>query len=139
MFQPVLDKAFALVEDQLSDLKKENIIPFRIICLCGGLGSSKYVWRKFSEFCQDRLPTCDLVTDSRAWSAVVRGAAVRGLDGSAVLTKRSKRAYGIGVHQAFDADVDDEAAAFMCPVGGKRASGYVKWQIKRLVHITRSC
>lgn len=131
MFQPVLDKAFALIEDQLDDLKKENITPFQIICLCGGLGSSKYVWRKFSDFCRNRLPTCELVTDSRAWSAVVRGATVRGLDGSAVLTKRAKRAYGIGVHQAFDDKVDNEAEAFMCSVGGKRASGYIKWQIKK--------
>lgn len=131
MFEPVLERAFALINNQLESLRKERASPFRIICLCGGLGNSEYVWQRFTEFCKGELQGCELVTDPRAWSAVVRGAAVRGLDGNAVLSKRSKRAYGLGVHQAFRDGVDDEADAFECPVNGKRARGYIDWAVKK--------
>lgn len=133
MFQPVLDAAFGLIDEQLLALKRAKKPPFKVVCLCGGLGSSEYVWHKFEAHCQKRLPNqCQLVTDERAWSAVVRGAAVRGLDGSMVLAKRAKRCYGIEVHQDFREGIDDEAKSFVCPVlGKKRAEDYIEWIVKR--------
>jgi hypothetical protein len=56
------------------------------------------------------------VVDQRTWSAVVRGVAVRGLEGSMVLSKKAKKCYGIDVHQEFRMDVDEEDA-FLCLVG----------------------
>jgi len=133
MFKPVVEKALGLVDEQLALLKKDKKSPFRVIALCGGLGTSEYVWKKFKEYCQIALnDKVQLVTDERAWSAVVRGAAVRGLDGSVVLSKKAKRAYGLGVHQRFREGVDNEEESFICPVGGKRAPGYIDWVVKKV-------
>lgn len=132
MFQPVLDNASALMEEQLKALKKEKKPPFSVVCLCGGLGGSEYIWQQFDMHCRKTLgESCQLVTDDRAWSAVVRGAAVRGLDGSMVLSKRAKRCYGIAVHQPFREGIDSEEKSFMCPIMGKRALDYIYWILRR--------
>lgn len=131
MFQGSIDKAFELIDDLSAKLKSEGLAPFKILCLCGGLGSSEYVWKQFKQYVKDKLDDkCAIFTDKRAWSAVVRGAAIRGLSGSLVLSKRAKRAYGIGIHQAFREGIDDERDAELCPVKGKRARGYLYWPIE---------
>ena len=133
MFNPVIKTATQLIQKQLQLLKKEKEQQFQVIALCGGLGTSEYVWQKFSEFCQNALEgKVELVTDERAWSAVCRGAAVRGLEGSMVLSKKARRAYGISVHQAFREGIDDENEAFDCPVKGKRAPGYMEWHLRKV-------
>lgn len=120
------------MNQQLKALKKAKQSPFDVVCLCGGLGGSKYVHRKFKEYCKEKVKgDCVVITDAQAWSAVARGAAIRGLEGSVVLSKRAKRYYGIGVHMPFKSGVDKEKDAFMCPIGGKRAEGYVKWIVKK--------
>lgn len=132
MFQPVLDAAFALLNEQVAALKKEKKNSLKVVCLCGGLGTSEYIWHKFGAYCKKKLgDQCELVTDERAWSAVVRGAAIRGLDGSMVLSKRAKRSYGIAVHQAFREGIDNEAKSFICPLKGKRAEDYIDWVVRR--------
>lgn len=132
MFKPVINAATALIKKQLAALKKEKKTAFKAICLCGGLGQSEYVFTEVDNFCKKKLKvSCELITDGRAWSAVVRGAAIRGLDGSMVIAKRARYCWGIGVHQAFREGIDDEEDAFECPIEGKRAEGYVDWTVKR--------
>lgn len=132
MFQPVLDSTFALINDQRNSLEKECHDPIRVICLCGGLGESEYVWSKFREYIRETLEgSCRLVRDQRPWSSVVRGACMRGLGSQVVLTKKSKFWYGIGVHRAFEEGVDDEADAFVDAFGQKRARGYIDWVVKK--------
>lgn len=131
MFEGSIQKAFDLIDELSEKLKSEELAPFKIMCLCGGLGSSEYVWRRFQQYKMEKLNgQCTIFTDRRAWSAVVRGAAIRGLTGSLVLSKKAKRAYGIGIHQAFRDRVDDEKDMVMCPVKGKRARGYVYWPVE---------
>lgn len=130
MFEPVFENAFGLIRKLCKVLTDEGKAGFQSMCLCGGLGSSEYVWRRFQQFAKEELQNCSVFADARAWSAVVRGAAIRGLNGSVVLTKKAKRAYGIGIHQAFREDVDKEGDIILCPVKGKRAKGYIYWPIK---------
>ena len=139
MFEPVIENGIALIKKQLQYLKEEKEQTFKVIALCGGLGSSQYVWTRFQKFCNKELEgKVELVTDERAWSAVCRGAAVRGLEGSMVLSKRSKRAYGISVHQPFREGVDKEEDSFYCPIKGKRALGYMEWHLRR-VRTSKRC
>ena len=125
-----MEKAFGLVDQQVALLRrrKQGSNKLQTICLCGGLGESRYVWKRFDDFCKERFGgTVQLFTDKQAWSAVVRGAAIRGLNGNTVLSRKAKRAYGIGVHRPFRKEIDREEDAYNCPVGGKRAGGYVAW------------
>jgi hypothetical protein len=138
LFDPVVEKAVALIKKQLKLLKDEKEHPFKVIALCGGLGSSEYIWMKLKEFCADTLKgEVLLVTDERAWSAVCRGAAVRGLEGSMVLSKKARRAYGIVVHQVFRKGIDKEKDSFICPIKGKRAPGYMEWHLRRVCYPLR--
>lgn len=135
LFNPVVEKAISLIQHQLKCLKDGREQPFKVIALCGGLGSSEYIWTKFEAFCEKTLKgEVLLVTDERAWSAICRGAAVRGLEGSMVLSKRARRAYGIVVHQVFREGIDNEDESFMCPVKGKRAPGYMEWHLRRVIY-----
>lgn len=101
------------------------------MCLCGGLGSSPYVHRRFQDFCGERLDgECEVLRDHRAWSAVVRGAAIRGLNGNTVLAKKAKICYGIAIHRKFVEGVDNEEDSFWCKAKDeKRARGYIAWFI----------
>lgn len=131
MFKPVIKKAFALIDRLCKTLKDKRMKAIQIMCLCGGLGTSEYIWRKFEEYAQKKLgEECAIFHDDRAWSAVVRGATIRGLSGSVVLSKKAKRPFGIGVHKAFRNGFDKEEDALDCPIAGKRANGYVDWSVK---------
>ena len=90
--------AFDLVEDQIERFKVEGLklgtkgAKIDMILLAGGLGTSSYVWQQFSSFCDKNLKgKCELLTDPQAWSAPVRGAAIRGQNGNLVLSKKAKR------------------------------------------------
>lgn len=134
LFEPVVQAALGLVEEQRKQLKRDKASCFKTIALCGGLGTSSYIWARFNEFCKGKMAgEVQLVTDERAWSAVSRGAATRGLEGSMVLSKRARRAYGLGCHHQFQEGIDDEANAFECPLKGKRAEGYVDWFMTKVI------
>lgn len=136
-FKPIIDRALELVKAQAEQLEKEGQHLFRIIVLCGGLGSSTYVWKKFEEYCTGKLKgEVVLMTDDRAQSSVLRGATIRGLEGSMVLSRKARRYYGVGVHQPFREEFDNEERAFECPVGGKRAPGYIDWAVTK---VSRLC
>lgn len=131
MFKPVIKKAFALIDKLCKSLKDKRMKGIQIMCLCGGLGSSEYIWDKFEKYAEKKIgQDCAIFKDDRAWSAVVRGAAIRGLSGSVVLSKKAKRAFGVGIHQAFRNGLDKEEDAEECPIMGKRAHGYVLWPVK---------
>lgn len=131
MFDPMIEKAFALVREQLATLKESGKKPFRILALCGGMGTNEYVWARFREYCETELDRVELVTDAKAWSAVVRGAAIRGLEGNIVLAKKARRWYGIQGHRKFLEGFDREEDAFECPINGKRASKHISWCVKK--------
>lgn len=99
-----------------------------MIVLAGGGGKSKYVINRFKEHCQEKLPGSIIVRrDERGWSAVVRGGAVRGLESGTVVSRESKRAFGLVCHQKFEESVDDEEDSFQCPIFGKRARDRMDW------------
>ncbi|KAL9113436.1 MAG: hypothetical protein Q9227_002477 [Pyrenula ochraceoflavens] len=134
LFDEVIEKALELVENQRLALKqaKGNKAAINAIVLCGGLGTSKYVWEKFKSYC--RVTYKDdaiLQTDAHAWSAVVRGAAIRGLEGKVVKSRIARLWYGIGAHHEFREGYDNDEDAFDCPTRGKRAHGYFDCLMKR--------
>lgn len=132
MFEDSIKTAFTIIDKISEKLKEEKLGPFHMMCLCGGLGSSEYVWTRFTQYKKEKFgDKCKLHLSPRAWSAVVRGAAIRGLYGSLVLSRRAKRAYGIGIHQPFREGIDKEEDAWICPIKkDKRAGGYVFWPVK---------
>ncbi len=132
MFEPVIETALEQVNNQIAQLKKKGLTPISMIVLAGGGGTSKYILSRFQEHCQTKLGGNVVVRrDPRAWSAVVRGSAIRGLESGMVVSRESKRAYGFVCHQAFDEAVDDEENSFECPIFGKRVRDCMDWILQK--------
>jgi hypothetical protein len=64
-------------------------------------------------------------------SAVVRGAALRGLEGIAPRMKRARRHYGIGLGIQFREGTDPEELAYIDDFEVKMCRGRVKWLIAK--------
>lgn len=132
-FDKVVDNAIELANQQISALREaENRTP-NFIMLCGGLANSHYVWTRFEEYCaEEHHGNISLQTDDRAWSAVVRGAVIRGLEGSKVVSRNSRHWYGIELHRKFEEGVDNEDESFVCPLKGKRAPKYFDFHVRKV-------
>jgi hypothetical protein len=89
---------------------------------------------KFRDFVDSEIDSdITIINPKRAWSAIARGAAMRGLDGKPpVLFRRARDAIGICVSKKFDEEVHDEEDAGFCPLLGKRAFNQMHWLVKRV-------
>jgi hypothetical protein len=69
------------------------------------------------------------------WSAVVRGAAAKGLEGDGrapIKNRKCRRNYGMSVHVAFEAGKHRESDSYACPfTGEKRATDQMSWLLKK--------
>ncbi|TFB06033.1 Heat shock 70 kDa protein 12B [Trichoderma ghanense] len=93
LFDPVIDMIIGLVQDQVKQIKAKNECPIEAIVLVGGFGSSPYLKERLTEWSEIRgIKLTTPITG--AWSAVVCGAVLRGLEGDIVRQKKSRRHYG---------------------------------------------
>jgi hypothetical protein len=79
---------------------------------------------------RNQFPNLTLLTFWRQ-SAVVRGAALRGLEGIAPRMKRARRHYGIEVGFYFREGTDPEELAYIDDFDVKRCDGRVAWLIAK--------
>lgn len=133
-FEPVMEKTFRLIQLQFQRTKEAGMPRIGAICLCGGLGSSHYVMKRFRNFSQDMWNGgVEICTTKRGWSAIARGAALRGLEKSPILFRRSRDFIGTTVHERFVEGTHREEDVFHCPVfKEKRAKNQMKWQVSRV-------
>lgn len=98
LFEPVVKQVIALIEDQVNAVKNSGSGNVAAILLVGGFGSSEYLYRSIADWAGDKI---SVLQPRNAWTAVVRGAIIRGLQGdiAAVQSRLSRRHYGV-VHDA---------------------------------------
>ncbi|KAM0425881.1 hypothetical protein ACHAPT_008819 [Fusarium lateritium] len=100
-FDPVGDMIIDLVSDQVKRAKRETTKSINHMVLVGGFGSSPYIKERLQEWCQARH--IRLTTPwSGAWSAVVCGAVLRGIEGGITTEKRCRRYYGHRISYGYD-------------------------------------
>lgn len=133
MFERLIEKALEQVDNQVAQLKRAGLKPVSMIVLAGGGALSKYIIRRFQEHCQEKLGRIMVRRDENSWSTVVRGGAVRGLESGMVISRESKKAYGLVCHKEFDESIDDEEDSFVCPIFGKRARGRMDWILHQVM------
>jgi hypothetical protein len=111
IFEPIVEQVLELVSSQvLSVFRSSPSTPVSAMLLVGGFGSSEYLYRRIIEWSRGTIP---IMQPRNAWTAVVRGAILRGLQGDvstggAVVTRRCRRYYGV-VHDArFDPDKHED-------------------------------
>ena len=133
LFEVPVQQSLQLVFEQVKLINKRKAATVKIIILCGGLGSSPYMKLRFDEFCEEKFGgRIQVVKPLRPWSAVCRGAALRGLEESPILSRRSRHHYGFVVHVDFDEDRHDEKDALRDELLGKRAKNQMKWAVKKV-------
>ncbi|OAA45111.1 Hsp70 family protein [Beauveria brongniartii RCEF 3172] len=136
MFKPVVKKIIFLIEDQVYRTKEKGETPISTIVLVGGFASSPYLRESIQDWCDEnemRLTT----PMSGAWSAVVCGAVLRGLEGSIVREKKCRRHYGTEFTHIYDPAKHgnyDRSKRYVYTSAFdhcKHLSGFINWQFSK--------
>ncbi|KAJ5325285.1 Heat shock protein 70 family [Penicillium brevicompactum] len=90
IFDPIVEEIEDLIGDQLLRLKQKTLLP-KAMLLVGGLGSSEYLFRQL----RASFDGIEVMQPKNPWSAVVRGAVLRGQEGNRVDNRVARCNYGI--------------------------------------------
>ncbi|KAL7275880.1 hypothetical protein RUND412_001157 [Rhizina undulata] len=95
IFDPIIDRIVELVDDQIRRVRAKGG-KVSAILLVGGFGASEYLRKRLLEhdFVGGRV---EVMQPRNAWSAITRGALIRGLTGSFVKDQIARRHYGLCV------------------------------------------
>lgn len=94
IFEPVVAQVEALVAAQVAAVGGA----VAAVLLVGGFGSSEHLFARLQAWARAHAPLA-VLQPRNAWTAVVRGAIIRGLQGDTVAARMARRWYGV-VHDA---------------------------------------
>ena len=144
IFDTVINSTVRLIESQMHRLEASGK-SIRGIVLVGGLGQSACLFKKLEDkFAYLNPPppypgmqageeTFQVMQPNHAWTAVVRGGVLRGLEGDEIVVSRvSRRHYGVRVREPFNAREHTKS----CKVWDRfdeiwRADNRMTWYIKK--------
>ncbi|RMY09904.1 hypothetical protein D0868_03980 [Hortaea werneckii] len=102
IFEPILGKVISLVDRQIRSVQDLGETVSALI-LVGGFGQSACLAKCLHWQISKSSPSIGVLQPLNAWTAVVRGAVLRGLEGQElVLSRKARRHYGIAASQDFD-------------------------------------
>ncbi|KAI5815866.1 hypothetical protein BZA77DRAFT_281349 [Pyronema omphalodes] len=96
IFEPIVMQVLDLLSAQVLSVLSASNQSVGAILLVGGFGSSEYLYRRILAWSAGSIP---VLQPRNAWTAVVRGAIIRGLQGDTIAARLSRRYYGV-VHDA---------------------------------------
>jgi len=136
IFDPVVNGVVALLEGQVSAITARDQRVSGII-LVGGFGSSSYLYNRLKRhFTQ---PAIEVIQPLYAWTAVVRGAVLSGVEGEKgsgmVERRRSRRHYGTTYATVYDEHKHARAARYWSPLWERwMVSDRMQWHIAKVSH-----
>ncbi|KAI6821312.1 actin-like ATPase domain-containing protein [Hortaea werneckii] len=112
MFKPIVQQIIELVEDQVNSVhglgQKVNAL-----IMVGGFGQSEFLATCLRKRFSEREPAIEVLQPVNAWTAVVRGAVIRGLEGQElVLSRKARRHYGNSHSSRFDSSIHSDHSRF---------------------------
>ncbi|OCT47560.1 Hsp70 family protein [Cladophialophora carrionii] len=127
-FEPAIKGLVVLIEGQLTQLKQLGKKLDRFI-LVGGFGDSPYLNQELKQWCGSKnIKRFSCPTDCQA--AIVKGAALRGLEGIRPQAIIARRNYGWSWGEAFREGIDDEANAYTHKFDGRKmCKGKMHWAV----------
>ncbi|TGO59243.1 hypothetical protein BOTNAR_0166g00110 [Botryotinia narcissicola] len=129
LFDPVIAEITSLVRKQVAAAKESKNARINRIILVGGFGESPHLNKQLKKWCRQN-GKITLMRPLHPQSAIVRGAALRGLEGIAPRFKQTRRHYGISLSMPFREGIDPEEDSYIDPWGNlKRCSGRMEWLI----------
>ncbi len=151
IFNPVVKEVCDLVQGQVDGLRAKGGIVSGII-LVGGFGQSDYLYRRLkSRFTSaapppysERPTHAHMSADSEngsievmqpvyAWTAVVRGAVLRGLEGSMVISRKARFHYGTSYATVYDEEKHSVSERYWSPLWERwMVSDRMQWHIAKV-------
>jgi molecular chaperone DnaK (HSP70) len=146
IFDPVIKEVIALVEGQINAVQSKGGSVSGVI-LVGGFGQSNYLYTKLKQTFNTAPPppyteqpthqtgataqtSIEILQPLHAWTAVVRGAALRGIEGSVVDKRRSRYAYGTSYATVFDESKHSDTDRYWSPLWERwMVSDRMQWHI----------
>ncbi|KAI7470725.1 actin-like ATPase domain-containing protein [Hortaea werneckii] len=112
IFKPIVQEIIELIEGQVNNVhglgQKVNAL-----ILVGGFGGSEFLATCLRKRFSEREPTIEVLQPANAWTAVVRGAVLRGMEGKElVLSRKARRHYGVVVSKPFDEKVHSNGVKY---------------------------
>ncbi|KAI9247704.1 hypothetical protein BDA99DRAFT_591836 [Phascolomyces articulosus] len=117
VFDPVIDKVLSLIEQQYRQLPDGRLDS---LFLVGGFGSSKYLYQRVRKEFHSTKVNQIICPAERAALAVVRGAAYFGANPRTVVSRISRRTYGLRCVRPFNKYIDPLSKRTVLPDGTVR-------------------
>lgn len=128
-FDPVIKEIIRLLDLQV-DLAKNAGHTINRIILVGGFGNSDYLNERLSIWCRQLSGNVKLTCPPHSQAAVVKGAAIRGLEGLRPKTRLARRHYGYSFADFFRHGIDSEAHSFVDQFSGEKlCRGRISWEV----------
>jgi len=151
IFEPVVKEVCDLVEGQVKTLRAKGGVVSGIV-LVGGFGQSNYLYRHlkahfsraapppYSEkptlagaSSSDPLGSIEVMQPVYAWTAVVRGAVLRGLEGNMVISRKARMHYGTSFATVFDEEKHSMSERYWSPLWERwMVSDQMQWHIAKV-------
>ncbi|KAH8174888.1 hsp70 protein [Sarocladium implicatum] len=154
IFDPVVKEVCDLVSGQVDNLRGKGGIVSGIV-LVGGFGQSDYLYRHLKKRFTSVAPppytlrpthatsgaagtpggedgSIEVMQPVYAWTAVVRGAVLRGLEGNMVISRKSRMHYGTSYATVYDEEVHAVSERYWSPLWERwMVSDRMQWHIAK--------
>lgn len=152
IFEPVVREVCDLVQGQVDTLRAKGGIVSGII-LVGGFGQSDYLYRRLKAHFTSAAPppyserpthsssaallqecgSIEVMQPVYAWTAVVRGAVLRGLEGSMVISRKARMHYGTSYATVYDEQKHEVSERYWSPLWERwMVSDRMQWHIAKV-------
>ncbi|PFH61852.1 hypothetical protein XA68_16083 [Ophiocordyceps unilateralis] len=153
IFEPVVKEVCDLVQGQVEGLRAKGGVVSGIV-LVGGFGQSDFLYRQLKQHFTSAAPpppyserpthagakagdsngssSIEVMQPVYAWTAVVRGAVLRGLEGSMVVSRKSRMHYGTSYATVFDEEKHSVCERYWSPLWERwMVSDRMQWHIAK--------
>ncbi|USP80915.1 uncharacterized protein yc1106_08189 [Curvularia clavata] len=155
LFDPVVEDVIHLVEGQVESIRARGGLVCGII-LVGGFGQSNYLYSRMKSHFNSAPPppyterpthfvpmdtpqSIEIYQPIHAWTAVVRGAVLRGLEGNMVISRRSRWHYGTSYATVFDENKHPISDRYWSPLWERwMVSDRMQWHIAKGAQVSES-
>ncbi|KOS19357.1 Heat shock 70 kDa protein 12A [Escovopsis weberi] len=151
IFEPVVKEVCDLVQGQVTTLRAKGGVVSGIV-LVGGFGQSDYLYRRLKAHFSSAAPppyserpthahthagaadagSIEVMQPVYAWTAVVRGAVLRGLEGNMVISRKSRMHYGTSYATVYDEARHSVGERYWSPLWERwMVSDRMQWHIAK--------
>ncbi|KAF1833755.1 hypothetical protein BDW02DRAFT_589443 [Decorospora gaudefroyi] len=133
MFEFPLRRTYELLLEQIREARRAHNVELKSVFMVGGFSESPYMYEKIKAFAE--AEGLQAIRPAHAWSAIVRGAAVKGLEGDGrapIKNRKCRRSYGTDYDTQFIPGVHKEADSYFSRhEQAKRALHQMEWLLEK--------